>query len=187
MKALCIDKEIKNEKYIQIFNIDWNGKNMLTQSEADFLIGLPKIRKDDEKYPFPLGGDTMTIPVISKNGTENFLIDVNRGKIRLSKCTYQERYLEPTILIRLDVDGPPHSNPEVTNAPLPYLEPYNGQIIKCPHLHVYVEDFMDKWAIPAPLTNFSNTTNLFQTLHDFFEYCNVIKKPIFWRQSLNEL
>lgn len=161
---------------------------MLTQREADILISLTKIRKSDEEYPFPLIGETLIIPVVSENGEEYFLIDVNRGRIRISKCTYQERYQEQVVLIRLDVDGAPHKNPEVVDIPFSYLEPFNGKIIVCPHLHLYVEGFMDKWAIPAPTDKFPDTTNLFKTLQDFLSYCNVVEKPsVFWRQSLYDI
>jgi len=91
---------------------------MLTQSEANALINLPKKSNSDEDYSFPYPGNILTIPIISQDEQENFLLDVNRGSIRLSKCTYQERYQQMIILIRLDVDGPPHSNPEVVNVPL---------------------------------------------------------------------
>ena len=161
---------------------------MLTQSEADALINIPKIKNSDDSYDFPFPGDFLKIPIISQDEQENFLIDISRGRILLTKCTYQERYQTIIILIRLDVDGPPHTNPEVVNVPLPYLTPYNGQTIDCPHLHLYVEGFMDKWAIPAPNDEFSDTTNLYTTLQDFFQYCNVVETPkIYWRPTWNEL
>ena len=161
---------------------------MLTQSEADALINIPKIKNSDDSYDFPLPGENLTIPFISQDEQENFLIDISRGKILLKQCTYQERYQTIIILIRLDVDGPPHTNPEVVNVPLPYLTPYNGQTIDCPHLHLYVEGFMDKWAIPAPNDEFPDTTNLYTTLQDFFQYCNVVETPkIYWRPTWNEL
>ena len=160
---------------------------MLTQSEADALINIPKIKNSDDSYDFPLPGGSLNIPIISQDEHENFLIDISRGRILLTKCTYQERYQTIIILIRLDVDGPPHTNPEVVKAPLPYLTPYNGQTIDCPHLHLYVEGFMDKWAIPAPNDEFSDTANLYKTLQDFFLYCNVVAPPkIYRRPTLNE-
>ncbi len=160
---------------------------MLTQSEADALINIPKIKKSDDIYEFPLPGEKLTIPIISLENQENFLIDVSRGRIRLTKCTYQERCQTIIILVRLDVDGPPHTNPEVVNVPLSYFIPYNGKAINCPHLHLYVEDFGDKWAIPTPQDKFSDTTDLYKTLQDFFQYCNVIETPkIYRRLTLNE-
>ena len=161
---------------------------MLSQSEADALINISKIKNSDVSYDFPLPGDFLKISLISQDEQENFLIDISRGRILLTQCTYQERYQTIIILIRLDVDGPPHTNPEVVNVPLPYLTPYNGQTIDCPHLHLYVEGFMDKWAIPAPNDEFPDTTNLYKTLQDFFQYCNVVETPkIYWRPTWNEL
>lgn len=37
------------------------------QEEANNLINMPKVKKSDEKYPFPLAGETLSIPIISQN------------------------------------------------------------------------------------------------------------------------
>lgn len=155
---------------------------MLTQAEADGLIAMPKERARDENYNFPQPGAILTIPIISANKRDTFLIDVNRGKIRLTKCSYQERYRVTVVLLRLDIDGSPHPNPEVQTVPVSYLTPYNGVIIPCPHIHLYVEGFMDKWAIPAPLEKFPRTDDLYLTFMDFLKYCNVIKPPLIQRR-----
>jgi len=155
---------------------------MLTQSEADALIALEKKRTSNNTYSFPYFGEILTIPIISIDGRESFLLDINRkGSIKLTRCTYQERYRGIIILVRLDIDGQPHTNPEVDIVPLSYLSPYNGQTIQCPHLHLYVEGYMDKWAIPAPANEFPNTKDLYKTLEDFFRYCNIIEPPIIQR------
>ncbi|MFZ5632712.1 MAG: DUF6978 family protein [Bacillota bacterium] len=154
---------------------------MLTQFEADTLIAISKKRCGNQIFNFPWAGETLTIPVVSIDEKESFLIDINRGRIKLTKCTYQERHEGIIILVRLDVDGRPHTNPDVLRVPLSYLEPYNGQTIGCPHLHLYVEGFMDKWAIPAPPDSFSRTNDLYETLYEFFSYCNIIEPPIVQR------
>jgi len=152
---------------------------MLTQSEADALIALEKKRTSDDSYDFPSSGEILTIPIISIDERESFLLDINRkGSIRLTRCTYQERYRGIMILVRFDIDGAPHTNPDVPSVPLSYLEPYNGQTIQCPHLHLFVEGFMDKWAIPAPSDGFPHPTDLNRTLEDFFRYCNIVEPPI---------
>lgn len=151
---------------------------MLTQSEADALITMQKKKATDDHYNFPSSGKSLTMPIISIDERESFLIDINRRGSKLTKCTYQERYQEIIILFRLDIDGPAHPNPDVLSVPLSYLAPYNGQIMPCPHLHIYVEGFMNKWAIPAPVDKFSNTSDLYRTLYDFFSYCNVVEPPI---------
>ncbi len=157
---------------------------MPSQSEADFLIKMPKKRARNENYFFPYPGSSLVIPIVSTDEIETFLIDVNRGQIRLTKCSYQERYQGTFILVRLDVDGSPHPNPEVEAVPLSFLEPYNGVTLPTPHLHLYVEGFMDKWAIPAPSNKFPQTNDLFSTLEDFFRFCNVIEQPLIQRRLL---
>jgi len=67
------------------------------------------------------------------------------------------------ILLRLDVDGPPHQNPD-------------GEEMPSPHLHVYREGYGDKWAVPVP-AEFTDTSDLVCTLRDFMKYCNVQECP----------
>jgi len=67
-------------------------------------------------------------------------------------------------LLRLDVSGPPHRNPD-------------GELIACPHLHVYREGYGDKWAIAIPTGKFENIQNRVQTLIDFMTECNVTEQP----------
>lgn len=155
---------------------------MLTQFEADALVDMQKKRAGEEMYDFPLVGETLSIPIISVDARESFLIDISRAIIRLTKCTYQKRYQGVIILVRLDIDGPPHSNPEVLTVPLSRLEPYNGKTVSCPHLHLYVEGFMDRWAIPAPSETFPKMEDIYATLDDFFRYCNVLEPPLVQRR-----
>ena len=82
-----------------------------------------------------------------------------------TKCTYQERYAVVEVLVRLDLDGPPHENPD-------------GAVLPCPHLHLYKEGFADKWAYPLPAGAFADTTNLTKTFLDFLKYCNVQNIPV---------
>ncbi|MCL5986957.1 MAG: hypothetical protein M1371_10425 [Actinobacteria bacterium] len=150
----------------------------LTQIEADKLIEMPKKALDNDQYEFPLYGESLSIPIVSLDSREHFLVDINRkGSIRLNKCTYQKRYIDVIILIRLEIDGPPHTNPDVTEVPHTNLKPYNGLTITCPHLHLYMEGYMDRWAIPAPIEHFAQTGDLYDTLYDFFRYCNIIEPP----------
>jgi len=150
----------------------------ITQAEADKLIEMPKKAVDANQYEFPLYGESLSMPLVSLDRREHFLVDVNRkGSVRLARCTYQERYIDVIILVRLEIDGPPHTNPDVSEVPLAYLEPYNGLTISCPHLHLYVEEYMDRWAVPAPGEYFVKIGDLYDTLYDFFRYCNIIEPP----------
>jgi hypothetical protein len=150
---------------------------MLSQIEADALLLMSKKRTTDEQYEFPLAGSVLKIPIVSTDGRHTFDVDINRGRIRLTKCTYQERHHSVIVLARLDVDGPTHTNPFVPAVPIPYLDAYNGATIPCPHLHQYVAGYMDRWAIPAPASSFPRTGNIFMTLDDFFAFCKVTEPP----------
>lgn len=151
---------------------------MLTQSEADTLIAMPKKAATSERYTFPAPGGGVVLSLISTDDRIGFLLDVHRGRIRLTKCTYQTRHKQVVILARLDVHGPPHTNPSVAEVPVDYLAPYNGIEVPCPHLHLYVEGFGDRWAVPAPIDRFSSPNDLFATLEHFMSYCNVIEPPV---------
>jgi hypothetical protein len=137
---------------------------MLTQQEADALMAIPKRVAPLMPIDFPTAGDETQFELKSMDGRDDFIIDINRkGRIKLSKCTYQERYAVVDTLLRLDVDGPPHENPDGTSIP-------------CPHLHTYREGFGTKWAEPLP-ADFSNSPDLVKKLQEFLRYCNVAEIP----------
>lgn len=136
----------------------------LTQDEADSLIAMPKFRTNDDVMYYPDQGSSLTIPLISTDKKENFLLDIKRGRIDLQKATYQNRARQTVILVRLDLSGAPHRNPD-------------GEEVACPHLHVYRERYGDKWAGPVPGDIFVNTGDLWQALVDFMRYCNITEPP----------
>ncbi len=136
----------------------------IAQSEADALITMEKHRVDDNAWLFPAPGDRLAIPLASSDKREQFVLDVSRAQIKLTKATYQNRARQVIILIRLDLDGPPHRNPD-------------GQDVPCPHLHVYREGYADRWAIPAPAGNFANPSDLLSTLDEFMAHCNITTRP----------
>lgn len=145
---------------------------MLTQKEADYLIGiLKKIIDTESTFQFPKSGNCDKIELMSDDDKYKFVIDVNRhGKIKVLKCTYQNRYQKEDILLRLDVNGPPHTNPD-------------GAVISGCHLHIYREDYGDKWAYELP-AKICHTDNLLKTLFDFLSYCNVKNLDKFTTQEV---
>ncbi len=127
-------------------------------------MSLPKRLVEELTIDFPRAGDRLQMQLKSTDGREEFLVDVNRrGRIRLTKCSYQERYAVVEILLRLDVGGPPHENPD-------------SSVVPCPHLHVYREGYADKWANALPPA-FTKPSDLVKTLQDFLRYCNVDVVP----------
>lgn len=150
---------------------------MLTQSEADALFAMPKKPKSSNPLVFPHAGGKLLAEFVSLDGREVFLFNINRASIAVSKCTYQKRARQVEILRRLDIGGSAHPNPEVETVPLEFLAPYNGLEIPCPHLHIYVEGFADKWAVPAPDDLINTNANLYAVMESFLRYCNVQEMP----------
>jgi len=136
----------------------------LTQTEADALIAMAKVRVDDQQWDYPLLGGSICVPLLSENRREQFFLDISRGSIDLAKGTYQNRSHQTVILIRLDFGGRPHRNPD-------------GEEVPSPHLHVYREDYGDKWAMTVPADRFPKLEDMWQTLLDFMDFCNIIEPP----------
>ena len=139
----------------------------LTQGEADALIAMEKHRVDDASHTFPAAGK-LTVPLQSPDRKEQFLLDITRGRIDLSKATFQNRARQVFVLVRLDIAGPPHWNPD-------------GVEVPCPHLHIYREGFGDKWALPVPAGLFPRVDDLMATLTDFYAYCRITRPPLIER------
>jgi hypothetical protein len=136
----------------------------LDQAEADALLAMEKQRVSDKAVNFPMPGESLAIPLTSNDGTEHFVLDIQRkGQIKISKITYQNRARKEIILARLDVDGPPHRNPDQTEVP-------------CPHVHLYREGYDDRWAYPLP-AEFTDAADLYLTCQQFMTYCNVVVMP----------
>jgi hypothetical protein len=132
----------------------------ITQAEADGLIEMQKQFAEAKDWTFPAAGQRIALDLTSLDKRESFVLDVTRAQIKLTKATYQNRARGAIILMRLDLDGPPHRNPD-------------GEEIPCPHLHTYREGFGDKWAVPAPVDRYTNTVDLFSTCEAFMQHCNI--------------
>ena len=132
----------------------------LTQSEADALLTMPKRLVDDVNVRFPQPGQRERFDLVSLDGQEQFYLDVFRSRIRLTKRTHQTRAHRTVILVRMCLDGSAHRNPD-------------GSQVGPNHLHVYREGFADKWAHEVPADDFSDISDLWQTLEDFLRYCAI--------------
>jgi hypothetical protein len=132
---------------------------MLTQIEADNLIAMPKRIECPTSVGLPIAGELKIFSLVSVDGRESFLLDIRRSRIKMTKCTYQNRYRKDVPLLRLDINCAPHTNPD-------------GNTIDSPHLHIYREGFEDKWAYSLP-DAFSQEMNLVTKLVEFLDFCNV--------------
>jgi MoaA/NifB/PqqE/SkfB family radical SAM enzyme len=136
----------------------------LSQSEADLLVAMPKKASTSTVYLFPQAGGKLIVELQSTDDTEQFILDINRSRIKIGGVTYQNRAREIVILRRLDIEGPPHRNPD-------------GEVIPCPHLHMYREGFGAKWAYPVPEDTFTNLADRARVLEDFLTAINTVEPP----------
>lgn len=142
----------------------------LTQAEADRLIAIDKYplkANEHHRYTFPnVDGTRLEIPFTSVDKKENFVLNFCRRKIVLEKINHLLLSKKTIPLVRLDVDGPPHLNP-------------NGETIEGTHIHIYREGFGDRWAYPIhSKDNFSDLSDPFITLEDSMRYCNIEEIPL---------
>lgn len=136
----------------------------LTQSQADKLMRMEKRQENSKEYWFPGPGQKYIVPLISVQHNENFSLDLYKGKMVLKmnsqSWTSQNRTSQNVILARLDFGGRPHTNP-------------GGEKIECPHLHVYRENYGDKYAQTLPSEHFSDLKNPRKIFLDFLLYCRI--------------
>lgn len=137
---------------------------MLNQAEFDTLLSLPK-KMTTKIINFPRKGEYEKHEVLSLDDRYQFLLDINRrNTFSLSKCGYQERYQKGVILVRLDLNGAPHTNPD-------------GIEVAGSHIHIYRENYDDAWAYPLVDEFWKDTLNLPQCLEGFLRYCNIVPYP----------
>lgn len=136
---------------------------MLLQAEADALLAAPKHFVDGSTIEFPPGGHEIR-ELMDAAERDLFHFDLRRGSIRISKLTYQTRARRSIILARLDIDGSPHTNPD-------------GNKVGGPHLHIYREDYEDKWAAPVDPSVFKDPSDIGQAFVDFCGFCRIESPP----------
>ncbi|WP_115751743.1 DUF6978 family protein [Listeria kieliensis] len=116
---------------------------MLTNEEIRNLISSLKRMNDSflKKLWLPDNGNKSSLKLRSNLTT--FTVDLNRAGRKAPKCTFQLREdLHRDIkLIRLDLCGPAHENP---NGDFEYA----NQVIPCPHIHIADENYGDSIAYP---------------------------------------
>jgi hypothetical protein len=139
------------------------AQNKLTNSEFETLRNMKKGFEDNDPIIIPDQGGKINRTLQSKISEERFLLQIERGRINLKKVKYQAMY-QATVLLRIDLTGPRHCNPD-------------GEFIECPHIHIYSEKYGDKWAYP--LENFISyeDENLSTLLQNFLVYFNVEEIP----------
>lgn len=128
----------------------------LSQAEADAFIAM---LKNVIGQPIHFDYTKKTIVLENSQHRKDFLLDIIPNRVRPNKITNQLRVNKNVLLVRLDVNGPPHRNPDDSEIP-------------CPHLHVYREGYDLKWAYPIPEI-FGDCQTLMDFLDSFCSYCNI--------------
>ena len=113
-------------------------------------------------------GTDQTHELIGDDKREQFFLDLWRATIRLSKLRYQTRGRQVIVLVRLDIDSSPHTNPD-------------GMELGRSHIHLYREGYEDKWAFPLDPNEFRDSNNLWKLFEDFCVYCNIDSSISFQR------
>lgn len=137
---------------------------MLSQVEADYLVRVAKQINSAKVIVVPAAGGHDEWQATSVGGKDRFHLHMQRGRKVSTKVTLQERYETNEILLRLDIDGPTHGNPD-------------GTVVPTPHLHIYREAFDDKWAFAVPPDLDISSGNPVDILASFLVYCGVVEIP----------
>lgn len=135
----------------------------MTQAEAQDLIRVLKRIMQQGSVILPDMGFTAKFELRSVfSEKDRFTVIVNRSsKIREDKYTLMLRYGKDKGLLRIDVGGAAHTNPD-------------GTVIPCPHMHIQQNDTgaWDAWATEIPAV-FGNVEDRIETFRVFLQYCNV--------------
>lgn len=111
----------------------------------------------------PPGSDE-TYELATLDDRETFLLDIWRGTLRLTKLKFQNRVRTIVVLVRLDVDGAPHTNPD-------------GQRLSGTHMHLFKEGYDDKWAYPIDDKLFTLLSDPGTTFQEFCAFCKIDSPP----------
>lgn len=137
---------------------------MLSQAEADALIAMKKRFVTSTAAVGVAPGEDATHELVGDVDDERFLLDLARGRRRVAKLKFQTRAHKVVVLLRLDLNGSPHTNPD-------------GHRLEGTHLHVYREGFDDKWAYPLDSDEFADPASGAQTFADFCALCHLAPTP----------
>ena len=66
-------------------------ENGLSKNEIEYLLSLEKNYVESQKFKFPSLGGKIAIPLISKDKSEDFILDVSRSHVDILKNTFQNR------------------------------------------------------------------------------------------------
>lgn len=134
----------------------------LTNKDFARLMSIKK-KFNENPITLPHVNQCSQLNVFSIDNKDSFVIDIDRrGKIEIKSKT-QARYSSNQNLIRVEINAPPHTNPD-------------GTITSRNHIHIYKEGFNLAWAYDLEgfdETLFNNLKNFNKVFADFCSYCNI--------------
>lgn len=137
---------------------------ILTQAEADALIQVEKHADDTKAVEYPAPGGKLCVQLHSSDHRERFYLDLTRGRIALLKVNHNLRVRTSIPLVRLDINGAPHTNPD-------------GSKVGRSHVHLYREGFGDSWAFDVDPAVFKDVGDPQQAFSDFISFCRIQTFP----------
>lgn len=145
----------------------------MTNEEFQFLIGMKKIFLKSN-IQLPENNENSSYELKSETTKDRFYLDIDRrGKIEFSKFKLQNRYLQTKQpLVRIDIDSPPHTNPDGTKT-------------SRNHIHIYQETEFDTGNLPwaYDLSDFLEISlngdySFTHVFHKFCKYCSINSENI---------
>jgi hypothetical protein len=134
----------------------------LTDEAFQSLMKMKKKFKTDISS-IPAASQRVQFSIIGEDNKTEFTVDVDRKSRIEMKSKVQERYCNNILLVRVEINGPPHTNPDGSN-------------IGRDHIHTYREGYGLSWAYnlagfdPRLFKDKENFTSVFS---DFCLYCNI--------------
>ncbi|MBC3798462.1 DUF6978 family protein [Acetobacterium tundrae] len=146
----------------------------MTNETFEHLLSLAK-QFDDATIKLPTVGETKILHATSCYSTEKFIVDTDRrGKIELKKIKLQNRHSTKELLLRVEIDCPPHTNPD-------YSETSRN------HIHIYKEGYDLRWAYDLETFHdvyFKNIYTFDTVFIDFCKLCNIQLEETIEMQSV---
>lgn len=139
---------------------------MITDQEFRVIMSLEKLFTS-EIIGLPLTSQKAEYQLKSTDGKHELMLDIDRrGKFTIHKCKLQNR-IHSYPIIRVDIDSPPHTNPD-------------GTTTSRNHIHIYREGYSMSWAYDLSNIHeglFLTPTDFMSTFYDFCTYCNITNIP----------
>ena len=133
----------------------------MNDKKFEHLMSLIKYFDKPNLVAVPQIGDNLNFGLHTNSTQDSFIFDLDRsGKIEL-KFKNQLRK-ESILLVRMDINGPPHINPD-------------GEAVSGSHIHIYKEGYGLKWAheLEEKLLTLPDKTNVLDIFRIFCDYCNI--------------